>query len=76
MNIYLVTRTAERNYDEMVSYVAIAQDEGAARELGTHERGDQAPTVWYAPDTLVIWIGTAAPSVDEGFVVHSDFNAG
>lgn len=70
MNIYLVKRTDDYGYDETVSYVAFAPDETTARTLGEPLCGDQAPSIWYAPTTLVVALGTGGPSATEPFIVH------
>lgn len=68
LTIYLVQRTDDYGYDETVSYVAFAADEAGARKLGEPLCGDQAPSIWYAPTTLVVRLGSGpAP---EPFIAH------
>jgi hypothetical protein len=73
LNLYLVKRTDEYGYDESVSYVAAAEDENVARKLGQHLTGDQPWSIWWAPTTLVIKIGTAGPGATEPFVIHEHY---
>ncbi len=75
MNLYMVSRNDDTNYDETVAYVAAAHDEDGARGLGSHASGDQHDAIWWAPSTTVTLIGQANPQVDAGIVI-ADYHAG
>jgi hypothetical protein len=75
MNLYLVSREDDIEYDETTSYVVAAPDELEARNWGAYASGDQSAAVWHTPTTTVTLIGTAAPDVPAGGV-HYSYNAG
>jgi hypothetical protein len=75
LNLYLVSRKDDVDYDETASYVVAASDSNNARGFGSHVSGDQPDSIWWAPTTSITLIGVAVPSLDVG-IVHSDYKRG
>lgn len=86
MNLYLITRNDDTDYDQYDSAVVAAPDEDAAKELIERNSRDWTHTTWTyvakAPveshtklDITVKLIGTAIDEMQYGIVVAS-YNAG
>jgi hypothetical protein len=75
LNLYVVARGDEVDYDETAAYVVAATSAADARRAGESVSGIQSDSIWWAPETAVTLIGVAGPDVDPGIVI-ADYHAG
>jgi hypothetical protein len=69
LSIFQITRTAQTDYDEMVSCVVVAPSEDRARQAAADAAHDEGEGAWWMPTTTVARLGTAADSVPAGIVL-------
>jgi hypothetical protein len=75
LNLYLIERTDEVDYDEMTSVIVAEATPKLAREQARTARGGQSPDVWAHGKAKLQTIGMANPRIKQG-IVHESYNAG
>lgn len=76
LNLYLLARQDDVDYDEVRSVVVAAPTAAVARQTAKKiEQGDQPAEVWSPDHAALTKIGTASPRVRAG-VVHLDMKNG
>lgn len=74
MNIYLVERQDEVDYDEYRAMVFVASTPERAREMASERNGFEKPEIWLDEQTTCTLIGTASGGGER--LVLASFNAG
>lgn len=75
MNIYLITRTDDVDYDQPAAVVVVARSYAEARQVARTAKYSPSPRVWDAANATLKLIGTALDDQPAGIIL-TDFLRG